>query len=789
MPFVRRFFAVWVVFVFISAFTSGQDLAPQPFPFHWKAVKGAGGYLAEIEDISGQPVATRTVDPDQTSVDFALVPGPYQLRLTTLNRFQKAESDTGWVHFQVAATSPPSVGTAVPVVLEPGKPGTLTMEISGLAQDATVSLVSPTTRLVPATMIGPVGGQLTVAIPPLDERGDWQILLTNPPKLSASLAGKLAIHYAVPVVTPVAGGDQEASDETETIRFSGGEFSKEAVANLVSGDSSVPLAVVNRSPKELTVLLPAALAPGKYQFEVANAADESFVGAGALTLTAHGPVVSGFTPATADAEQPFSFSLSGRHLHSDDRAELISSATGLSVPAQWTADSSQTSATATFPALAPGDYRLKITAADGKAAMVLALTLVLPVPTVGALTLIPGTPEDATQNLSVTGTRWTAGTKAFLELDGNRHEITIVTHEASRLTLSYSSDLPGGTYDLILANRDGKEASLAAAVKIVEVPEWAKTLSARAVVSTATPTTTGVLSHPEALARTPRGLMYVVDSLDHSIKKVNDDGVIRFVGTGRPGASNGGFGGAVSFKNPTGLAVDDDGNLYVADSGNNLLRKITPKGVASTLAQFAPNNGRTVSTQGVAVAGDGTVFVSDPALNQILRVTGAGKVSLLSGVKEGGSLNGPVKMASFLQPQGLAVDPAGVLYVADTGNNCIRRITPDGRVSTLAGTGVPGDRDGSATEAQFDRPYGLAVDHDGNLFVTETVGNKIRRVAPDGSVVTVAGTGETGTADGRGNRASFDGPRGILVAEDGSLYVADSLNARIRKVVLPTRKD
>jgi len=196
------------------------------------------------------------------------------------------------------------------------------------------------------------------------------------------------------------------------------------------------------------------------------------------------------------------------------------------------------------------------------------------------------------------------------------------------------------------------------------------------------------------------------------------------------------------FDAPTGVAVDSSGNVYVADYANNRIRKITPAGVVSTLA------------------GSGTR----------------------------GHVDGPGTTALFDHLIGVAVDSSGNVYVADTDNHRIRKITPADRiedrvVSTFAGTDTRGHADGPGTEAQFNYPYGVAVDSSGNVYVADADNNRIRKITPEGVVSIIAGTGTRGSADGAGTTALFDSPDGVAVNSSGNVvYVADTGNHRIRKI-------
>ena len=185
---------------------------------------------------------------------------------------------------------------------------------------------------------------------------------------------------------------------------------------------------------------------------------------------------------------------------------------------------------------------------------------------------------------------------------------------------------------------------------------------------------------------------------------------------------------------------------------------------------------------GIAVAQDGTVYVADAGeSNRIRKIAPDGSVTTLAGGSEGFA-DGSGAQASFNTPSALAIDTGGNLYVADTGNNRIRKITREGAVSTIAGDGTAGYADGPAAQSRFNGPIGVAVDKDGNVYVADTYNDRIRKISTDNQVTTVAGAGTPGYADGASHNAMFDTPCGIAVMNDGSLVVADTGNNRLRKI-------
>jgi sugar lactone lactonase YvrE len=185
---------------------------------------------------------------------------------------------------------------------------------------------------------------------------------------------------------------------------------------------------------------------------------------------------------------------------------------------------------------------------------------------------------------------------------------------------------------------------------------------------------------------------------------------------------------------------------------------------------------------GIAIAEDGTIYIADAGeSNRIRKITTEGIVTTFAGSNEGFA-DGAGAAASFNTPSALTIDSNGNLYVADTGNNRIRKVTPQGEVSTIAGDGIAGYADGPAAQARFNGPIGVAVDANGNLFVADTYNDRIRMISPDGQVTTIAGAGTPGYADGDRNNSLFDTPCGVIANTDGSLIVADTGNDRLRKI-------
>ena len=258
---------------------------------------------------------------------------------------------------------------------------------------------------------------------------------------------------------------------------------------------------------------------------------------------------------------------------------------------------------------------------------------------------------------------------------------------------------------------------------------------------------------------------------------------------GSTAGSADGTGGAAQFYGPFGVAVDSSGTVYSADYRNNRIRKITPAGVVTTLAgsgTAGSADGTGGSAQfygpfGVAVDSSGTVYVGDRSNHRIRKITPAGVVTTLAGSGVAGFADGTGAGAQFNSPSGMAVDSSGTVYVADFGNSRIRKITPAGVVTTLAGS-TAGFADGTGAAAQFKLPDDVAVDFTGTVYVADTYNSSIRKITTAGVVTTLAGSGGSGFADGTGSAAKFNHPEGVDVDPTGTVYVGDTANNRIRQI-------
>lgn len=305
----------------------------------------------------------------------------------------------------------------------------------------------------------------------------------------------------------------------------------------------------------------------------------------------------------------------------------------------------------------------------------------------------------------------------------------------------------------------------------------------------------GSLPFPVALGLDGSGNLYVGDASTNTIRKVTPAGVITLLaGSDGAAGSADGSGAAARFSAPGGISAAADGTLTIADTANATIRRVSPVGLVTTLVGSPGARGNLDGTGGaasfsspvgLAQTADGTVYVADAMNHTIRRISPGGVVSTFAGTAGvSGAVDGTGSAARFNYPTGLALDGAGNLYVADSTNNLLRKISPGGVVTTLAGlAGVSGSSDGTGSYALFNNPGGLAIDSGGNLYVADTGNSLIRRVTPDGTVATLTGLpGVAGYRNGTLSEAWFNQPRAVALDASGSLYVADTGNASIRKI-------
>ncbi|MGN6647108.1 MAG: choice-of-anchor D domain-containing protein [Cytophaga sp.] len=299
-------------------------------------------------------------------------------------------------------------------------------------------------------------------------------------------------------------------------------------------------------------------------------------------------------------------------------------------------------------------------------------------------------------------------------------------------------------------------------------------------------------NYPHGLTVDNSGNVIVADQGNNKIRKISPQGIVSTVAgvvEVHYAAEVDGTGTLARFRNPAGTAVDGLGNVYIADETR--VRKITPEGTVTTLAgnpyigtqDGTGANARFYEASGITVNAAGNVFVADLKNHNIRKITPAGVVTTIagssgtSGYADGNGLN-----ARFNNPSALVLDASGNLYVTDQMNYCIRKITPNGDVTTFAGTNISGYQDGNGIDARFSACTGITIDKAGNLYVVS--GNRIRKITPQAEVSTFAGAGSQGSANGVGTKATFYSPYGICIDASGNLYVSqiEGDNNLIRKI-------
>ena len=321
-------------------------------------------------------------------------------------------------------------------------------------------------------------------------------------------------------------------------------------------------------------------------------------------------------------------------------------------------------------------------------------------------------------------------------------------------------------------------------------PGVVSTLAGSGVASFADTNSYSLFNRPWGIAVDSVGNVYVGDINNNRIRKITSGGVVSTLA----GQATGGFSDATGtnamFNTPIGVAVDLSGNVYVGDYSNNKIRKITPAGVVSTFAgqqtggysDAMGTNAKFANPVDVAVDTLGNVYVADSNNQRIRKITAAGVVTTLAGQNGSGYSDATGTNAMFAYPYGVSVDLSGNVYVGDENNQRIRKITPGGVVSTLAGQNSSGFSDAVGTNAVFNLPYGVAPDTSGNVYVSDSSNNRIRKITTAGVVSTIAGQASSGYSDAVGANAMFNNPQCLCVDSLGNIYVSDTTGQKIRKI-------
>ncbi len=315
------------------------------------------------------------------------------------------------------------------------------------------------------------------------------------------------------------------------------------------------------------------------------------------------------------------------------------------------------------------------------------------------------------------------------------------------------------------------------------------------------PATSAGLLVPRGVTADGLGNFFIADTFNHRIRKVSSAGTISTVaGDGSYAFSFDGLATSASVPEPQGVGADGAGNLYIAEDQTSRVRKVSPTGIITTVAGtgvfgFSGDNGPATQAalsgpRGVAVDASGNIYIADNGNHRIRKVSTAGIITTIagSGLEGFSGDGGPATSASLRFPNYVAVDRAGNVYVSDTGNNRIRKVSAAGTITTIAGNGVEGfsGDGGPGASAALNQPRGIAADSAGNVYIADYLNHRIRRVTPGGTISTFAGNGASSFVGdgGLSTGASLNAPHDVAVDGAGNIYIADSINDRIRKVLV-----
>ena len=305
------------------------------------------------------------------------------------------------------------------------------------------------------------------------------------------------------------------------------------------------------------------------------------------------------------------------------------------------------------------------------------------------------------------------------------------------------------------------------------------------------PALSALFYKPIRLSQKSDGTIVIADIYNNAIRTLGLDGLVTTIcGTGKLGSTDGPAKSSL-ISHPHAVAVGLDSKVYIGEASGRKLRVIDLSGNLLTLAGsgekgYQDGKGKEAlfnTILSIAVDLDGNILACDIANNRIRKITTDGLVTTIAGTGAWGYKDGKASEAEFLMPMDVCVDKKGNIYIADIGNHCIRKIDSNNIVTTIAGkAGVVGYVDGEGNNALFYQPHGIAVNEKGEIFVADLLNHAIRKITPEGFVTTLAGTREIGFKDGGCKYARFNRPGGVMVYRDGSIIVADIDNNALRKI-------
>ncbi|RXE85870.1 Ig-like domain-containing protein [Pseudoalteromonas sp. A757] len=381
--------------------------------------------------------------------------------------------------------------------------------------------------------------------------------------------------------------------------------------------------------------------------------------------------------------------------------------------------------------------------------------------------------------------------------------VTAVNDKPTFTSTAVTASTEDSVYKYSVTTSDpDKDAVTVSVSASTPLPSWLSlNTSTEATVSTFAGQSSGYIDgtgtaasfkSPYDVATDSNNNVYVADYSNHVIRKITPEGVVTTLAGSGTAGSDEGTGSAASFNFPKAVTVDASGNVYVADSSNNKIRKITPAGVVTTFAgSGSPGSTDGTGTAatfaaptGITIDSNGNLYVVETNPHIVRKITPAGVVTTFAGSKgSSGFTDATGTSAKFNFPYNGGSSSNNDLFIADRNNHAIRKVTSAGVVTTFAGTGSAGSADGTGTQASFNKPYDVALDSANNLYVSEQTGHTIRKITTAGEVTTFAGSaGTSGNTDGLASVARFSQPFGIAVDSNGIVYVADTGNHRIRKI-------
>ncbi len=396
-----------------------------------------------------------------------------------------------------------------------------------------------------------------------------------------------------------------------------------------------------------------------------------------------------------------------------------------------------------------------------------------------AITNISPTTGPKNTPVTITGTGFST-TPANNAVTINGKVCSVVNSTATQLTITIPPSAGSGKIKVVIAGANAESGNFESIVTTTVT-----TIAGNGSGFQDGQGTNAQFNAPRGITIDTTGNLYVGDFFNHKIRKITPNGQVTTIAGSTKGFADG-IGSLAKFDFPEDVAIDAAGNLYITDVFNNKIRKISSTGQVSTIAGSTEGftdgqgvNAKFSAPVGITIDNAGNLYITDHVNHKIRKITPNGLVTTIAG-STSGFADGIGNVAKFDFQDGIEIDATGNLFISDLLNNKIRKVSSTGQVSTITGS-TQGLADGQGVNAKF---YGLrssTIDAAGNLYVVESRNNKVRKISPTGLVTTVAGS-SSGFIDGNGASAQFNGPHGITIDSQGNLYVVDTGNHKIRKI-------